>query len=270
MKKLENCLIWFTLLGGSFPSLVAGPAPDSKGAAAPADAKASGIPVFTKEQTFEYFEIYGQLVVSNANITSLGFKNEEEKSAFLKGVRNGVDGKAQPPDLESKWPNIEAFLFQREQEKLESTKKEGEAFLKKQASESGYRTENGLVFKIITPGDAVRVTETSEVKVSYTGKCNGVIFDSADGVKVSLQDTIEGFSRAVKLVGQGGQVHVFMSPDLGYGEESFGPIPGGSVLEFTITVHGITNTPETPPPASATAPAPVPAAVPASASTNAK
>ncbi|MDR1303493.1 MAG: FKBP-type peptidyl-prolyl cis-trans isomerase [Puniceicoccales bacterium] len=256
MKKLENYLIWFTLLGGSFSSLEADSAPDTKGTAVPTDAKASGasvpskdIPVFSEEVTLKYLRMYGFLVGSNANLSALGLKNEKEKKAVSGGVEDCIEGKPQPPDLDSKWPDIETFLFQREKEKLENTKKEGEAFLAKQAKEPGYRTENGIVFEIVALGDGVRATGTSTVKVSYTGKCNGVIIDSGENVELNLGETMPGFVQGVQLVGQGGQVHLFISPSLGYGDESFGSVPGGSVLEFTITIHSITNTPETPAPA---------------------
>jgi FKBP-type peptidyl-prolyl cis-trans isomerase FkpA/FKBP-type peptidyl-prolyl cis-trans isomerase FklB len=251
MKKLENYLIWFTLLGGS--SLDASSAPDSKGGTALTGVKTPDAPVSSKEQTLGYLESYGHLVTSNANVHGLWFDNEEEKNAFLKGVKDCMDGKPQPSNLDKEWQNIETLLFQREQKRLENTKKEGEAFLKKQASEPGYcKTESGLVYKVITPGDTVRSTGTSVVKLTYEGKNNGVTFDSGEEVEVCLADTILGFTEAVSLVGQGGKVHIFVPSLLGYGDLSYGPILAGSVLEFSITVQRVI---ETPAPATTSAPA---------------
>ena len=93
-------------------------------------------------------------------------------------------------------------------------------------------------------GDAIEIGDV--VNVHYSGwTWDGNQFDSSwergrpAEFTVSQQGLIEGFVRALEGVTVGSQVIAVIPPELGYGDEGTGTIPGGSTLVFVVDVLSI-------------------------------
>lgn len=121
------------------------------------------------------------------------------------------------------------------------------AFLAKNAKEPGVVTlPDGLQYKIVTSGPATGAHPKveDEVKVNYEGKLlSGEVFDSsfARGVPAAfpLDGLIPGWVEALQLMRPGDEWILWTPPALGYGDETKGPIPGNSVLQFRIQLLGV-------------------------------
>ena len=100
----------------------------------------------------------------------------------------------------------------------------------------------GFYYKIQNAGSSKKPSECATVMIDYSGKlANGTIFDSNTNTTFSLQSLIAGWRMGVPLIGEGGEVILYLPPALGYGDNDNGPIPGGSVTIFTIKLHNITK-----------------------------
>jgi peptidylprolyl isomerase/FKBP-type peptidyl-prolyl cis-trans isomerase FklB len=121
------------------------------------------------------------------------------------------------------------------------------AFLANNSKQPGVVTlPDGLQYKIVTsgPADGPKPRVQDEVKVNYEGKLlNGDIFDSSfkrgEPAIFGLEGIIEGWTEVLQLMHPGDEWIVWVPPALGYGEETKGPIPGNSVLQFRIQLLGV-------------------------------
>src|SRR6202012_1340532 len=120
------------------------------------------------------------------------------------------------------------------------------AFLAKNAKEPGVTTlPDGLQYKIVTsgPAEGMKPRAQDEVKVNYEGKLtNGTVFDSSfqrgEPATFPLDEVIPGWTEVMQLMRPGDEWIVWIPPQLGYGEEDKGPIPGNSILEFRVQLLG--------------------------------
>jgi FKBP-type peptidyl-prolyl cis-trans isomerase FkpA len=108
----------------------------------------------------------------------------------------------------------------------------------------------GMYYVITQQGNTEKAGLCSIVTVKYTGKlANGVVFDKTpDGAtsRFTLGGLIEGWKRALPLVGEGAKIRLFIPPSLGYGangqvNQITGAIiiPANSMLIFDIEVLAI-------------------------------
>lgn len=105
------------------------------------------------------------------------------------------------------------------------------------------RTTNGAYYRDIVPGTGAAVTSGQVLSVRYTGYfSDGSIFDSNTQAANPIQFTlgagqvIAGWDEALVGVKVGGTRQLIIPPTLGYGPYDYGPIPGNSVLVFTVQV----------------------------------
>jgi FKBP-type peptidyl-prolyl cis-trans isomerase len=105
---------------------------------------------------------------------------------------------------------------------------------------------SGLQYKIVTsgPADGPHPRLSDEVKVNYEGKLvSGEVFDSSfqRGVPADfpLEGLVPGWVEALQLMRPGDEWILYVPPQLGYGEDGQGPIPGDSVLIFRIQLLGV-------------------------------
>jgi peptidylprolyl isomerase/FKBP-type peptidyl-prolyl cis-trans isomerase FklB len=122
-----------------------------------------------------------------------------------------------------------------------------DAFLAKNAKAPGVVTlPDGLQYRVVTsgPADGPHPKISDEVKVNYEGKLlSGEVFDSsfARGAPAAfpLQGLIPGWVEALQLMRPGDEWILWTPPALGYGDETKGPIPANSVLQFRIQLLGV-------------------------------
>ncbi len=131
---------------------------------------------------------------------------------------------------------------------------EGQAFLDKNKTAPGVVTlPSGLQYKIVKSGPKTGASPgvRDRIKVHYEGKLlNGTVFDSSiargEPADFPLRGLIPAWIEAVQLMHPGDEWTIWAPPSLAYGEDDKGPIPGGSVLEFKMSLIDFTPAPPIP------------------------
>ncbi|MBD3637344.1 MAG: FKBP-type peptidyl-prolyl cis-trans isomerase [Crocinitomicaceae bacterium] len=114
------------------------------------------------------------------------------------------------------------------------------------------RQESGLYIYVEEEGSEEKPTQDSYMKIIYEGRLlDGTVFDGTNGESIEfghpLDYTIAGWREGIPHFGRGGKGTLIIPPDMGYGEEDMGPIPGNSVIVFDIEVVDFGNSPPPPP-----------------------
>jgi peptidylprolyl isomerase len=99
----------------------------------------------------------------------------------------------------------------------------------------------GLYYRDITPGSGAVLTAGQTVAMRYTGSfVNGAVFDSNSApqppfvFRLGSGQVIKGWDEGLAGMKVGGRRQLVISPELAYGPNDYGPIPGNSVLVFTV------------------------------------
>jgi FKBP-type peptidyl-prolyl cis-trans isomerase len=116
------------------------------------------------------------------------------------------------------------------------------AFLANNAKQPGVVVlPDGLQYKIVHSGPATgnKPHLNDEVKVNYEGKLvDGTVFDSSydrgQPAAMPLKGLVKAWQEALQQMRPGDVWMLYVPPELGYGAEGQGPIPGGAVLIFKI------------------------------------
>jgi FKBP-type peptidyl-prolyl cis-trans isomerase FkpA len=109
-------------------------------------------------------------------------------------------------------------------------------------SDSATSPSNGtLVVEDLTVGTGATAVAGDTVTVSYVGTfTNGSQFDAGTfSFRLGAGQVIQGFDQGVVGMRVGGKRRLTIPPNLGYGSQANGPIPGNSTLKFDITLVGI-------------------------------
>ena len=122
-----------------------------------------------------------------------------------------------------------------------------QSFLAQNAQKPGVVTlPDGLQYKIVRsgPADGAKPSPTDEVNVNYEGKLvDGTVFDSSyeRGVPASfpLEGLVPAWKEALVMMRPGDEWTLYVPPELGYGAQDKGPIPGNSVMIFRIELLGV-------------------------------
>lgn len=104
------------------------------------------------------------------------------------------------------------------------------------------KSTSGLYYVINDPGTGAQPTSTSNVKVAYKGYfTNGSVFDasSAAGIPFNLQQVIKGWTEGIAYFKEGGSGLLLVPAHLGYGNNDYSTIPGGSVLIFEVNLISV-------------------------------
>jgi FKBP-type peptidyl-prolyl cis-trans isomerase len=104
------------------------------------------------------------------------------------------------------------------------------------------KSDTGLYYVITNPGTGAQPTATSNVTVAYKGYfTNGNIFDqsNAAGISFGLNQVIKGWTEGIPHFKTGGNGILLIPSSLGYGNNTNGPIPGGSVLIFDVKLISV-------------------------------
>jgi FKBP-type peptidyl-prolyl cis-trans isomerase FkpA len=104
------------------------------------------------------------------------------------------------------------------------------------------RSNSGLFYVIDNEGTGARPTASSNVTVAYKGYLlDGSVFDQSDanGVSFGLDQVIAGWTEGITYFKEGGEGLLLIPSNLGYGNNGYGPIPGGAVLVFDIRLISV-------------------------------
>jgi len=105
---------------------------------------------------------------------------------------------------------------------------EGKAFLAENKTKDGVKeTASGLQYKIVKAGSAKKPKATDKVEVHYEGTLlNGTIFDSSykrgKTIEFGLNQVIKGWTEGVQLIGEGGEIMLYIPSELAYGSNGSG------------------------------------------------
>lgn len=140
---------------------------------------------------------------------------------------------------------MNAYLQKKQQLKLLVNKEAGEKFLEANKAKANVQTtESGLQYKIITPGNEKRASLQDTVVVRYKGTLlDGTVFDEvkddADPIRFTLNGVIKGWQEGMQLVGEGGEIELYVPSDLAYGENGNRSIEPNSTLIFNVKLAEI-------------------------------
>ncbi len=104
------------------------------------------------------------------------------------------------------------------------------------------KSDSGLYYVINEEGTGAQPTATSNVTVAYTGYyLNGNVFDKSDanGISFGLQQVIKGWTEGIPYFKEGGNGILLVPAHLGYGNNNYSGIPGGSVLIFDVSLISV-------------------------------
>lgn len=96
---------------------------------------------------------------------------------------------------------------------------------------------------VVGAGPTAKPTDT--VNVRYVGALyDGTPFDSSWSrgdapAGFPLDQVVPGFAQGIEGMAPGGRRVIVIPPALGYGDQTQGPIPGGSTLVFVVDLVGI-------------------------------
>ncbi|MFM1912684.1 MAG: Peptidylprolyl isomerase [Bacteroidota bacterium] len=100
------------------------------------------------------------------------------------------------------------------------------------------KTASGLRYSIEKQGTGEKPVEGSSYIATYKGMfLDGKVFDQGEKVDMPMGQMIPGFNEALEVIKVGGKGTVVIPSEIGYGEETRGPIPGNSALVFEIEIH---------------------------------
>lgn len=116
--------------------------------------------------------------------------------------------------------------------------------------ESGSRvTASGLEYIEVEAGTGAQAMPGDLVSVHYTGTLeDGTEFDSSAGgdpiqFVLGQGSVIAGWDEGIALMRAGGKAQLVIPPALAYGDQDYGPIPGGSTLHFDVELVAVEPAP---------------------------
>jgi FKBP-type peptidyl-prolyl cis-trans isomerase FkpA len=119
--------------------------------------------------------------------------------------------------------------------------------IKKQLTDNGTistytRTNDGLYYNIVKPGEGATPVPTDMVGIHYVGRLflrQQVMFDSTfsnlDTTKFILSNSIEGWQKGIPLIKPGGRIRLIVPSSLAYQNREIDTIlRANSILDFDI------------------------------------
>jgi len=155
-----------------------------------------------------------------------------DMAALLKGVTDVFSEKEPALTQDQIEVAMAAFNDMIREEARERGSAEGEAYLAENSSREGViTTESGLQYQVLREGDGASPEAGGRAVVHYRGMLpDGTEFDSSYGdgeaVSFAVDDVVDGFSEALKLMKVGGHVRVVIPSDLAYGPDGKSPVIG--------------------------------------------
>jgi FKBP-type peptidyl-prolyl cis-trans isomerase FklB len=128
----------------------------------------------------------------------------------------------------------------------EKNKADGEKFLAENAKKAGVKSlPSGLQYREITPGKGKSPKAADTVTVHYKGTLiDGTEFDSSfkrgEPATFPVSGVISGWTEALQLMKEGAKWHLFLPPNLAYGERGAGrDIGPNATLVFEVELISV-------------------------------
>jgi len=104
------------------------------------------------------------------------------------------------------------------------------------------RDARGFYYAINNNGNSNKPNACANILVNYVGKLvSGQVFDQNQNASFSLKGLITGWQMAMPLVGEEGEIIIYLPPTLGYGITGNGAVPSNAITIFTITLIKVNN-----------------------------
>ena len=119
---------------------------------------------------------------------------------------------------------VNEFLEKRRTALAEEMLERSEKYLEEVRQIEGVdSTMNGLLYKILDPGTGPRPRAIDTVEVNYEGtNLDGKVFDSSyergNTATFPLEGVIKGWTEGLQLVGEGGEIMLYIPASMAYGE----------------------------------------------------
>jgi len=175
----------------------------------------------------------------------------DEIEVFLGAIRDGLQGKPAPIDVETYAGKVQAFAEARSAKASEGEKAASADFQAKEAAAPGaQKMPSGLIKRVIKEGSGPSPSATDTVKVHYHGTLrDGTVFDSSvergEPAEFPLNRVIPCWTEAVQTMKVGEKAHITCPSDIAYGDRGFPPkIKGGATLAFDVELLEIKKTPQ--------------------------
>mgnify|MGYP003296245875 CR=1 FL=1 len=174
---------------------------------------------------------------------------------MVKGMKDFVAAQGNPADEdftaqfklnpEDMNEAINKYLGQRSDYLAAIAEAEAKKFFVENAKKEGVQeTESGLQYKIINAGNDVKPAPVDTVWVNYCGKLiDGTVFDEtpegAEPIRMQLNRVIKGWTEGLQLIGEGGEIELYIPSELGYGEQGNQAIEPNSTLIFNVKLDKV-------------------------------
>lgn len=179
-------------------------------------------------------EAMGFLIAKN--LEDLGLKLDVD--LVMKGLKEAKQGKASPLTEEECIAAISKIQENYLKETGEKNLSKANQFIAENAKKPGvHQLEHGkLQYKIEEEGKGVAIEAHHTPLITYTGKyLDGTVFGMSEEAEViSLDSTIEGFSKGLLGMKEGEKRTLYIHPDLGY--QNTGMLLPNSLLIFEVKV----------------------------------
>ena len=156
----------------------------------------------------------------------------------IKAAGNGVE-----VSQEEFYGVVNGFMEKRMKLIGEENLAKAEKFFAENAAKEGVQaTESGLQYRIEREGGLKAASEKDTVEVNYEGTTlDGEVFDSSyergESVTFPLNRVIPGWTEGMRLVGEGGEITLWIPANLAYGERAQGDKIGpNEALKFKVEV----------------------------------
>ena len=100
-------------------------------------------------------------------------------------------------------------------------------------------TDSGLQYEILASGSGTTPGPTDTVSAHYHGTFeDGRVFDSSvdrgEPIDLPVNGVIAGWTESLQMMKEGDKWRLIVPPELGYGANGVGPIPGNTTLVFEV------------------------------------
>lgn len=113
------------------------------------------------------------------------------------------------------------------------------SYIEENKIEGMQRSDSGLYYKIIEPGNDRKILYEDKVHFKYKGSLtDGTIFDdqTKEGQTFMLRELIAAWKEIMMELGEEGKAYIITPPQLGYGDHELEKIPQNSILIYEIEI----------------------------------